>query len=378
MPYLQSAWADLIKSAGGCTQWNNNQQQVFTTTTNGSSKREDASSTSSVAPKQGVGASDGKTLRTIPHDYQNKGASQNTNNQTQSGTATSSCNQMTKLQCVYNIVHSQIDDLYNNRPAESTEDESFFHYSIQIDSVMFCGKYSNIYLSHHNDHPEYHLIGRVFETSAKIDPNRSIYLKILKHIGKYEPFGYHGHKDIKFHQSLLFTLLYFYYQQQPNKGKRHHSVIGTWDIFYDSNGRVVIFQEFAQYGNLQEYLRLNHIYIPEIIIQDWAVQIYRGLDFLGDAGICHRSINPKHILLSPAANDPNKFLCKLGSFRDAMIYFDTKNGRIRNQPCRPLEKRHLANYQAPEVFGDPSSEEYDPIIADVWSYGATFFFAGTR
>ena len=67
----------------------------------------------------------------------------------------------------------------------------------------------------------------------------------------------------------------------------------------------------------------------------------------------------------------------MGSFRDAIIYYDAKTGRIRNQPCRPLEKRKLANYQAPEVFGS-TSEEYDPVVADVWSYGATFFFASTR
>lgn len=70
-------------------------------------------------------------------------------------------------------------------------------------------------------------------------------------------------------------------------------------------------------------------------------------------------------------------MVKLGSFRDAILYYDPKNGCIRNQPCRPLGKRRLANYQAPETFGS-NSEEYCPISADIWSYGATFFFVATR
>ena len=131
------------------------------------------------------------------------------------------------------------------------------------------------------------------------------------------------------------------------------------------------------HGNLQEYIKQNNVYVPEQLMAEWAKQIYRGMDFLGDAGICHRAINPKHILLTPASDDPNRTLVKLGSFRDAIIYYDPKTGQIRNQPCRPLEKRKLANYQAPEVFGS-NSEEYDPVVADIWSYGATFFFASTR
>lgn len=225
-------------------------------------------------------------------------------------------------------------------------------------------------------------------------------------------------------------------------GKRSPNCIGTWDIYFDDAGRVVIFQEFALLGNLKEYLKQNNVYVPEEQMHDWAVQIYRAMDFLGDAGICHRSINPKHILITPLPNDSSKTAAKLGSFRDSIIYFDSLAGRVKMQPC--LDKRHATgnNFIAPESFDlegtggckedhrsdsvescqsetdnraesrvewcktdkekdkdqendkdqekakkdkeknkdkeGASDREFDPVSADVWSYGATFFFANTR
>src|SRR5699024_10476487 len=87
--------------------------------------------------------------------------------------------------------------------------------------------------------------------------------------------------------------------------------------------------------------------------------------------------------------------------------------RVRPQPCREKNDSVTANFQAPEVFstkdgsggkngckenvaGSNTSEHgnsaengcaeardsdrgtYDPIVADVFSFGATFFFANTR
>ena len=78
----------------------------------------------------------------------------------------------------------------------------------------------------------------------------------------------------------------------PPTGRKNPGCIATYDIFYDEAGRVVIFQEFACHGNLKDYLKTNNVYVPEPQMHDWAVQIYRGLDFLGDAGICHRSLSP--------------------------------------------------------------------------------------
>ena len=58
---------------------------------------------------------------------------------------------------------------------------------------------------------------------------------------------------------------------------------------------MVIFQEFAMHGNLKDYLQTNNLYVPEEQMHEWARDIYAGLNFLGDAGLCHRAIAPKHV-----------------------------------------------------------------------------------
>src|SRR5699024_8577484 len=90
-----------------------------------------------------------------------------------------------RMQCQHNIVKHQVEELFKATPARSTEEEDFYHYNIEVDTVIFQGTYSSIYLATHQDHPEYPLVGRVYEPSAKIDPQRSCYMKVLKHVGKY-------------------------------------------------------------------------------------------------------------------------------------------------------------------------------------------------
>ena len=98
------------------------------------------------------------------------------------------------------------------------------------------------------------------------------------------------------------------------------------------------------------------------------------MDFLGDMGICHRSIQPKHMLLKSIGSE---IIAKLSSFRDSVVYWDSANNDIIDQPCKPVEKRVFCGFQAPEVFGE-EGEFYNPIHADVWSFGATMFFLAGR
>jgi len=282
--------------------------------------------------------------------------------------------------------------LQKSSPSRSTAEEDFYEYTIDVNTTIFQGTYSSIYLAAHSSSPGVALVGRVYEPTARILPHTSAFLKVLKHIGKRSPH-----------------------------------CIATWDIYFDDANRVVIFQEFALLGNLKDRLRSQNIYVPEDQLHQWAGQIYQAMDFLGDCGICHRAITPKHILITPSAEDPSKTVVKLGSFRDSFIYFDPKEGRVRMQPC--LDKKQSVNnsFMAPEVFDlegtrppelsrvsstssqastescvskgrivkpaesradwqqteedkdkDGPDREYDPIAADVWSYAACFFFANTR
>ena len=89
-----------------------------------------------------------------------------------------------RMQCQHNIVKHQVEEMYRSTPARTTEDPDFYRYQIDVATVIFQGTYSSIYIASHQDQPEYALVGRVYEPSARIDPQRSSYMKALKHIGE--------------------------------------------------------------------------------------------------------------------------------------------------------------------------------------------------
>lgn len=236
-------------------------------------------------------------------------------------------------------------------------------YTLDVSTIVFQGTYSSIYMASHSQVPGL-MVGRVYEPTARIDVQRSSYMKVLKHINRRSPscIG----KCIHVYWNLKNTYLTFQHQK------------ATYDIFYDDAGRVVIFQEFAPHGNLKDYLKANNVYVPEPQLREWAGQIYRGMDFLGDAGICHRAISPKHILLTPSLEDENQTLAKLGSFRDSFIYFDPLLCTVRTIPCRERKDSAGANFKAPETFlneavsPDEPEAEFDPIPADGNAYSKCF------
>ena len=64
-------------------------------------------------------------------------------------------------------------------------------------------------------------------------------------------------------------------------------------------------------------------------------------------------------------------MIKITNFRQAIVYWNPTTADINFLPCLPAEQQASdgANYQAPECYGDPAKEQFDPIIADTWSYG---------
>ncbi len=79
------------------------------------------------------------------------------------------------------------------------------------------------------------------------------------------------------------------------------------------------------------------------------------------------------------AND-NLNLLKITNFNRAIIYWSVEENDVAFQPCHPADqqaKDAQGSLQAPECYGDPSKEEYDPVVADTWSYGAVLFFMAT-
>ena len=195
-----------------------------------------------------------------------------------------------------------------------------------------------VFKAQHNDFKENLLVCKTYEGEHGIDPNNSLFLKILRVLGK-----------------------------------KHPNIIQTWDMFISDNNAILIFQELANKGSLPKHLEQSTV--DEQQVGRWCWQVFKGLDYLGDIGVSHRAIQPKHVLLSH-----KDLRVKLTGFENAATYWDVQKEDIANVPCVPLDQRPAdePSYQAPEVYGDPSKEEFDPLVADVWSFGATFYYMLTK
>lgn len=224
---------------------------------------------------------------------------------------------------------------------------TFGQYHIEKDKVIFNGLYSEI---HHckNDQlqskngQKTELIAREFKATSLIKPDE-LYLILLRYIGNQNKF-----------------------------------IVQTMDIFFDNKLHIFLFQEYASHGNGFDYITDKKAGISESLMIRWARDLYSAMSYLGDLGISHRSIQPKHILLFPGTGDqPNEFQIKLSGFRDAIIYWDPTLGDIIYQRCKPQNYMRIMFFQAPETFSD-SNEYFDPVDADVWSFGSTLFYFVSR
>ena len=190
------------------------------------------------------------------------------------------------------------------------------------------------------DYPKQPVTCRFYEAKSNIDPKGSMYLKFLRHLGK-----------------------------------KHSSIIHTWEIFVDNEKNIEIFQEYCSIGNLQDYCEKKSLKEKEITLYAW--QLLRGMDFLGDIGIAHRDIKPKNLVLRPTTEFN---LLKIANFRKAIIYWSIEDNDVIFIPCLPAKQQATdgANFQAPEVYGDSNKEEFDPIVADTWSFGAVIHFMSSK
>lgn len=144
------------------------------------------------------------------------------------------------------------------------------------------------------------------------------------------------------------------------------------DIFHDDKNLVYLFQEHANRGNCLEYLKSGAV-IDTLTIVRWATSLWTAMDYLGTMGIIHCNIRPKHLMITENNNQIN---AKLSGFRDAQIYWD---GRQVIQFSRhSWSNMKFATFQAPETYSKNENETYDPIKADIWSFGATFFYILTK
>lgn len=210
----------------------------------------------------------------------------------------------------------------------------FKSYTIKKDKIFHQGEHVIIYEA--KSPVSNNTSVRVYAKSF-VDPDSSVFLKILRHLGRKHPY-----------------------------------IVHTYELFSDSKS-VYAFQEWCYKGNLTEYMEQSQP-LTERQAAVWAKQVYRALDFLGDQAIAHRDISPTHLVIQPQAS--GEVWCKLTGFKNSIIYWDMSANDIAYCQCWPVERQAAdgANFQPPEVYGDQAKERFDPIQADIWSYGANVYF----
>lgn len=237
------------------------------------------------------------------------------------------------LQSLLKAQVTQLNKSVSTLPVEANG-ALFKTYQIKKDKIRHKGEHVTIYDA------KCPLSGstsvRIYAKSL-IDPNTSVFLKILRHLGRKHPY-----------------------------------IVHTYELFSDQ-ASVYVFQEWCYKGNLAEYMEKREA-LSEREAAVWAKQVYRALDFLGDQAIAHRDISPTHLVIQPQSS--SEVWCKLTGFKEAIIYWDIAANDIAYCQCWPAERQATdgANFQPPEVYGDPSKEQFDPLMADAWSYGANIYY----
>ncbi|KAH9402022.1 Protein kinase protein rad53 [Tyrophagus putrescentiae] len=163
---------------------------------------------------------------------------------------------------------------------------------------------------------------------------------------------------------------------------KHAHIVHTFELFDDPE-TVYAFQEWVTGGSLADFLAQSPEPLAEEKAVGWSRQLERALDYLGDMAIAHRDLAPKHLLLMPANQwDPasSEVTLKLSGFKKAVIYWNSALADINYLPCEEVKQpvSEALNFQPPEVFGNPATEQYDPILADTWSFGAVVYYMLTK
>lgn len=239
-----------------------------------------------------------------------------------------------RLLYMKDFLKRQVDRIQKMDGAIEASGKPFSKYQFDMEEPVMRGNQCTMYKAKHVDFPDVPMVMMAYDRLSGTVPN-PFYLKILRHLGK-----------------------------------KHSNILQTWEIFIDQQQRTLIVQEFANRNDLGTYLAKKGSQ-SEAQVCDWARQLYKALDYLGDMAICHRNLKPRRVLLIH-----KELGVRLTGFYDAVIYWNVAKEDILNFPCIPLAKknRDAPDFQAPEVHGDPGKEEFDPVSADVWSYSAIVYF----
>lgn len=133
----------------------------------------------------------------------------------------------------------------------------------------------------------------------------------------------------------------------------HPSIVKLYATFSDAEHQYLV-MEYCGKGNLKQRSKLEY---DQFVI--YSKQLLEVLDYCHSRKIVHRDIKPENIFFDQYEQVKLADFCLADNFENRQLYY---------------KKRSSLMFCSPEIL---SENEFDPIKADIWALGVTFYYMAT-